>query len=117
MMESLNGLTHPHGFHPDSHPLPHIEEVIHEPRGARMFSIIDLQNVYHQMPLHPESRDLTSFITHDELFCFIRVPFDLESAISQFQRMMTTFLSSLDGVQCYLDDVIVFMSTPDLHEK
>lgn len=40
--------------------------------------------------------------------CFTSLPF------GQPQRMMTLNLSGLDGVQCYLDDVIVFIST---HEK
>ena len=66
----------------DSHPLLHIEEVFHELRGAQMFSTIDLQNAYHQMPLHVESRDLTAFITHEGLFRFTRVPFGLASAPS-----------------------------------
>lgn len=75
-----------------------------------MLSTIDLQNAYHQVPLLPESRDLTSFITHDGMFCFTRVPFGLASAPSPFQRMMTRFLSGLD-------DVIMFASAPDFHEK
>lgn len=57
----------------DSHPLPHIEEVFHELR-AQIFSSIDRQNAYHQVPLHPESPDLTGFITHDGLFRFTKVP-------------------------------------------
>ncbi|ROL53190.1 hypothetical protein DPX16_21123 [Anabarilius grahami] len=47
----------------DSHPLPHIEEIFTELRGASMFSTIDLQNAYHQVTLHEDSRDLTAFIT------------------------------------------------------
>jgi len=43
----------------DSHPLPHIEELLAELRGATVFSTIDLASAYHQVPLHPESRDLT----------------------------------------------------------
>ncbi|KAL2085986.1 hypothetical protein ACEWY4_019306 [Coilia grayii] len=39
----------------DSHPLPHIEEVFHELRGAQMVSTIDLQSAYHQLPLHADS--------------------------------------------------------------
>ena len=69
----------------DSHPLPHIEEVFAELRGARMFSTLDLQSAYHQVPLHEESRDLTAFITHEGLFRFCRVPYGLASAPSAFQ--------------------------------
>lgn len=101
----------------DSHPLPHIEEVFHELRGAQMFSTVDLQNAYHQIPLHVESRDLTAFITHDGLFRFTKVPYGLASAPSAFQRMMSQILAGLKGVQCYLDDIIIYGETPALHEQ
>lgn len=39
----------------DSHPLPHIEELLAELHGAIVFSTIDLASAYHQVPLHPES--------------------------------------------------------------
>ena len=73
----------------DSHPLPHIEEVFAELQGARMFSTLDLQSAYHQVPLHEESRDLTAFIAQEELLCFCCVPYCLASAPSAFQRMMS----------------------------
>lgn len=84
----------------DSHPLPHIEEVFAELRGARMFSTLDLQSAYHQVPLHEESRDLTAFITHEGLFRFCRVPDGLASAPSAFQRMMSQILAGQEGIQC-----------------
>ncbi|KAL7879761.1 hypothetical protein SRHO_G00020150 [Serrasalmus rhombeus] len=101
----------------DSHPLPHIEEVFTELRGSAVFSTIDLQNAYHQVTLHEDSRDLTAFITHDGLFRFTRVPYGLASAPSAFQRMMSQILDGLDGVQCYLDDIIIHADTPETHER
>ncbi|XP_051784491.1 uncharacterized protein K02A2.6-like [Erpetoichthys calabaricus] len=100
----------------DSHPLPHIEEVFTQLRGAKMFSTIDLRNAYHQVPLHEDSRDITAFITHDGLFHFKRVPYGLASAPSAFQRMMSLILAGQDGVQCYLDDIIVYGDSPSVHE-
>lgn len=31
--------------------------------------------------------------------------------------MVSQILSGLDGVQCYLEDIVVFAETPSLHEK
>lgn len=101
----------------DSHPLPHIEEVFHELRGAQMFSTIDLQSAYHQLPLHADSRDLTAFITHEGLFRYLKVPYGLASAPSAFQRMMSHVLAGVKGVQCYLDDIIISGETPEVHEQ
>uniref|UniRef100_A0A096MDF0 Gypsy retrotransposon integrase-like protein 1 n=1 Tax=Poecilia formosa TaxID=48698 RepID=A0A096MDF0_POEFO len=82
-------------------------------RGATVFSTIDLASAYHQMPLHPESRDITAFITNDGLFRFCRVPFGLASVPSAFQKM-SIILAGLPGVQAYLDDIICYSSTQKL---
>ena len=95
----------------DGFPLPHMEEMFTELRGTTLFSTLDLQSAYHQMPLHEDSRSSTTFITHDGLFRFKRVPFGLASAPSCFQRMMPTILKGLQGVQCYLDGIIVSGAT------
>lgn len=58
----------------DSHPLPHKKELLASLAGATVFSTVDLKKAYYQVPLHPDSRDLTAFITHEGLFRFCRVP-------------------------------------------
>ncbi|KAJ8014421.1 hypothetical protein DPEC_G00040040 [Dallia pectoralis] len=100
----------------DCHPLPHMDELLSELRGATVFSTIDLAFAYHQMLLHPDSRDITAFITHEGLFRFCRVPFGLASAPSAFQKMMTIILAGIPGVQAYLDDVICYGSTQQQHD-
>lgn len=49
----------------DCHPLPHMGELFSILRGTTVFSTIDLASAYHQMPLYPESRDITAFIMMD----------------------------------------------------
>ena len=73
----------------DGYPLPHMEEMFAELRGGTLFSTLDLQSVYHQVVLHENSRDLTAFITHEELFRYKRIPYRLASVPSCFQRMMS----------------------------
>lgn len=94
-----------------------MEKMFTELRGATLFSTLDLQSAYYQIPLHKDSRNLTTFITHDGLFRFKRVPFRLASAPSCFQRMMSTILKGLPGVQCYLDDIIVSGTTAEEYNK
>ncbi len=52
----------------DCHPLPHMEDLFTKLTGATHFSQIDLSSAYHQLPLHPDSRSLTAFITQEGLF-------------------------------------------------
>ncbi|XP_075722619.1 uncharacterized protein LOC142765461 [Rhipicephalus microplus] len=100
---------------PDSFPLPHTEELLHALVGATHFSKLDLASAYHQVLLHPDSRDLTAFITHEGLFRFKRVCFGLASAPAAFQKMMATILDGCPGVLFYIDDVIVFGKSAEEH--
>ncbi|KAI2658619.1 Retrovirus-related Pol polyprotein [Labeo rohita] len=102
----------------DSHPLPHIEEVFTELCGASMFSTIDLQNVYHQVTLHQDSRDLTAFVTHDGLYRFTLVPYGLASAPSAFERMMSQddVLAVQDGLHPNPDHVLAIQQSPPPHD-
>lgn len=70
----------------DSHPLPHTEEVFTKLHRASMFSTIDLQNAYHQVTLHQDSRDLTAFVTHDGLISFHTGPLRSGLSIKCFSK-------------------------------
>ena len=102
---------------PDKFPLPKIDELLSEIGDAKMYSQLDLTQAYHQLLLHPDSRNLTAFITHDGVFQYKRVCFGLSSAPSVFQKMMSTILAGLKGVQCYLDDVIIWGCTQIEHDE
>ena len=72
---------------------------------------------YWQAPIAPEDRPKTAFSTATGFYEFNVLPFGLANAPSTFQRLMDMVLVGLQGEQClvYLDDVIVFGSTYDLH--
>ena len=48
----------------ERHLLPTLDEVIHDLNGATVFSKLDLNQGYHQLLLHPDSRHITTFSTH-----------------------------------------------------
>ena len=101
----------------DVYPLPRIEEALARLEGSRYFSIMDLQSGYHQIPLHPEDRQKTAFITADGLYQFKVLPFGLTNAPSTFQRTMEVVLAGLKWTVCliYIDDVVVFAPTFEEH--
>lgn len=45
----------------DKYPLPRIDDIFDNLGKAKFFSVIDLYSGFHQVPLHKDSRDLTSF--------------------------------------------------------
>ena len=101
----------------DAFPLPYLEEMFHNLRGAAVYSTLDLTKAYHQLELHEDVRDLTAFATHDAVYRFKRCPLGMSSVPGAFQRMMATVLRGVTGVQSYLDDLIVYGATLEEHDK
>lgn len=78
-----------------------------------MFPKLDLRPAgTDQVELSPESRGLTTFITHDGLYQFKRICFGLASAPVAFQNMMSRILK---GVVVYMDDIVVFGNSAAEH--
>ena len=101
----------------DVHLILPIQELLCELHDSKVFSQLDMESAYHQIELHPNSRDLTAFITHDGLYRYKRVCFGLSSAPSAFQKTMSSILCRLDRVQCYLYDVVVYGKTQEEHNR
>lgn len=101
---------------PDKFPLPTAEELTAQFHGSTVFSKLDLKQSYLQVPLHPSSRNLTTFVSHVGVFRYTRMPFGMSSAPSCFQKIMATVLAGIPGVAIYLDDVVVHGATPESHD-
>ena len=100
----------------DAYPLPHLEEISLKVRGCSTFSVIDMKSAFLQLPLHEESRHITTFTTEEGLFRFRKVPYGLASAPGVFQKLMSIILANIEGVQCYLDDIIIAGSSEKEHD-
>ena len=71
------------------HPLPKVDTTLAQLAGAKLFSKIDANSGFWQIPLSPESRLLTTFITPWGRYCFNKLPFGIASAPEFFQRTMS----------------------------
>eukprot|EP00794_Sanderia_malayensis_P010600 gene10600-biopygen7736 len=101
----------------DSYPLPRIDDALDSLTGSKYFTTLDLQSGYHQVAMHPDSKDKTAFISHAGLYEYNVMSFGLTNAPPSFQRLMTRVLHGLDWKICliYIDDIIVFSSTFEDH--
>ena len=90
------------------HPIPKVDDVLGKLAGATVFSKLDANSGFWQIPLAAESRLLTTFITPFGRYCFNKLPFGISSAPELFQKRMSKLLEGLDGVVCLMDDVLIF---------
>ena len=100
---------------PERHPIPHIKDLFLQLKGSTIFSKLDLRKGYFHIPLHPDSRPLTTTATPLGLRQYCRLPMGLTDSASVFQRSITQALSGLPGVIFYIDDLIVHGSSDQEH--
>ena len=101
----------------DSYPLPRIDDALDALAGSNYFTTLDLQSGYHQVAMHPASKDKTAFISHAGLYEFNVMSFGLTNAPPNFQRLMSRVLHGLEWKVCliYIDDIIIFSKTFEEH--
>ena len=102
----------------DSHPLPRICETLESLAGAAQYSTFDLNSGFWQVPMDDASKQYTAFTLGSMgLYECESMPFGLCNAPPTFQRLMQNCSGELNLTYCliYLDDVIVFLETPEEH--
>lgn len=68
----------------DTYPLPRTDELLQRVGGCSVFSKIDLNNAYHQLPMFEDDKFKTAFTCRYGTFEFNVMPFGLMNAPSTF---------------------------------
>ena len=87
-----------------------MDECIHSLGEANVFTTLDCNLGYWQIPVAERDQDKTTFTCHEGTYRYKRMPFGLTNAPATFQRTLDIALSAFKWKSClvYLDDVIVF---------
>ena len=98
------------------HPIPKVDETLGQLAGATLFSKVDANCGFWQIPLEKSTRLLTTFITPFGRYCFNKLPFGISSAPEHFQCRMNEILEGQEGVLCHMDDVLIFGRNQQEHD-
>ena len=96
-------------------PMLKVEDIFSRLNGAKYFSTLDLRAGYHHIGLTTDSIPKTAFTSPFGKYEYVKVPFRLAQAPSYFQELMTGVLEDLPFAMAYLDDIIIYSSTPEEH--
>jgi hypothetical protein len=103
----------------NKYPLPRIEDLFDQMRGARVFSKIDLRSGYHQMKIRPSDIPKTTFSTRYGLYQFTVMSSGLTNAPAYFLNLMNNvFMEYIDRfIVVFIDDILVYSKNDSDHEE
>ena len=72
---------------------------------------------YHQIELHPDSRDITTFAAHKRLYHYKRLIYVVSSALESFRKQVESVIAGCEGARKTSDDILAWAETEEQHNQ
>jgi hypothetical protein len=101
----------------DAFPMPSLEHAFANFHGAKVFSVLDLNSAYYQLPLSTKSRKATAFCIPFGLYEFNKHPMGINVGCQVLLRVVDSLFGDLKNKYVYnfMDDLIVYSSSVQEH--
>jgi len=103
----------------NKYPLPRIDDLLDQLRGAAVFSKIDLRSGYHQILVRSEDVQKTAFRSRYGHYEYVVMPFGVTNALAIFMDYMNRiFRPYLDQfVVVFIDDIPIYSESREEHAE
>jgi hypothetical protein len=101
------------------YPLPRIDDLFDQQKGACVFSKIDLRSGYHQLKIRATGIPKTALITQYGIYEYTVMSFGLTNAPTYFMYLMNkVFMEYLDKFMVvFIDDILIFSKNEEKHDE
>lgn len=97
--------------------MPTLEEVASKLKNKKYFSVFDLSEGFHHMPLTEESSWKCCFATPFGVYRYVVLPFGLSNAPEEFQDAVEKYFGDIENVLIWMDDILVAGENKKKHDE
>ena len=97
--------------------LPVASDIFERISGANVYSTLDATAGFQQIELEEHSSYYTTFITAYGRYRYLRLPFGVKSAPEVMHKAISQMFDSIEGVECYIDDILVWGRDQAEHDE
>ena len=103
----------------NKYPLPRIDDLFDQLKGAKYFSKIDMRSGYYRLKIWLSNIPKTTFVTRYGQYEFTVMPFGFTNALAYFMNLMNkVFMEELDKfVVVFIDNILIYSRSAKEHEQ
>ena len=105
---------------PDNHPFPRVDDIVDKLYASKVFSVLDISSGFWHIAVADEDIEKTAFVTMENHYEWLVMPFKLRNAPAIFQRAVHRVLEKHQltaFTHNYIDDIMIHSVDEDSHLK